>query len=234
MNTSNGPSPSDSQEPITHLLREACGLADEAAERIPDSAVNARLNSVLRKAGYTSGAEHEASQAEILAVARGEAEEILAAARRGAAEATAEAACAEAAAQAARREAEHATAQAEQYQDAALKKAASIVAEARIEASRIIEEAWAEVDRIAWSNRIARNRGRQYVPARPTSPAHGNGMRSGSRQLRDVQDLIAKLEDVDRKLALPIRAISMDQPVDAEPADVTPPLPEGAASRVAS
>jgi hypothetical protein len=49
---------------------------------------------------------------------------------------------------------------------------------------------------------------------------YGNDVRDDSQQLRDIQDLIAKLEDVNRKLSLPIRAISsMDQPADAEPAD---------------
>ena len=47
---------------------------------------------------------------------------------------------------------------------------------------------------------------------------YGNDVRDDSQQLRDIQDLIAKLDDVNRKLALPNRVISMDQP-DAEPAD---------------
>jgi len=205
VNTSNDPGPYDGQQAITDLLREVCGLADEAAERITDSAVNARLDSVMRKAGYTSDAEHEVSPAEILAVARREADEILATARRGAAEAAAEAACAEVAAEAARREAEQATAQAEQYQDAALKKAASIVTEARTEASRIVEEAHAEADR------IARDKGRQYVSARPASLAYGNHMRVDTRPLRNIQYLIAQLEDVDKELAHPTRITSPAQ-----------------------
>ena len=51
------------------------------------------------------------------------------------------------------------------------------------------------------------------------SMTYGNDVRDDSQQLRDIQDLIAKLEDVNRKLALPIRTISMDQPADSEPAD---------------
>ena len=47
---------------------------------------------------------------------------------------------------------------------------------------------------------------------------YGNDVRDDSQQLRDIQDLIAKLEDVNRKLALPNQVISMDQPA-AEPAD---------------
>ena len=48
---------------------------------------------------------------------------------------------------------------------------------------------------------------------------YGNDVRDDSQQLRDIQDLIAKLEDVNRKLALPIRMLSMDQPADTRPAD---------------
>jgi hypothetical protein len=48
---------------------------------------------------------------------------------------------------------------------------------------------------------------------------YGNPVRDDSQQLRDIQDLIAKLEDVNRKLALPMRAITMDQRNDSEPAD---------------
>jgi hypothetical protein len=48
---------------------------------------------------------------------------------------------------------------------------------------------------------------------------YGNPVRDDSQQLRDIQDLIAKLEDVNRKLALPMRAIIMDQPAGTEPAD---------------
>jgi hypothetical protein len=48
---------------------------------------------------------------------------------------------------------------------------------------------------------------------------YGNPVRDDSQQLRDIQDLIAKLEDVNRKLALPNRVISTDQPADTEHAD---------------
>jgi hypothetical protein len=48
---------------------------------------------------------------------------------------------------------------------------------------------------------------------------YGNSVRDDSQQLRDIQDLIAKLEDVNRKLALPIRAMMMPQATGAEPAD---------------
>ncbi|HEX3713197.1 MAG TPA: hypothetical protein VHV09_10415 [Trebonia sp.] len=43
-------------------------------------------------------------------------------------------------------------------------------------------------------------------------------MRDDTQQLRDIQDLIARLEDVNKKLALPIRAMT---PADAESAEVT-------------
>lgn len=36
-----------------------------------------------------------------------------------------------------------------------------------------------------------------------------NGVRVDSQQLRDIQDLIAKLKDVNSKLALPIRSMPM-------------------------
>jgi hypothetical protein len=51
---------------------------------------------------------------------------------------------------------------------------------------------------------------------------YGNGVRDDTQQLRDIQDLIAKLADVNRKLALPIRAMSLT-PADAEPAEATTP-----------
>jgi hypothetical protein len=46
-----------------------------------------------------------------------------------------------------------------------------------------------------------------------------NDVRNDSQQLRDIQDLVAKLKDVNKKLALPTRAISVDQPAEPEPAD---------------
>jgi hypothetical protein len=48
---------------------------------------------------------------------------------------------------------------------------------------------------------------------------YGNGVRDDTQQLRDIQDLIAKLEDVNKKLALPVRAISMTQATDSNPAN---------------
>jgi hypothetical protein len=47
----------------------------------------------------------------------------------------------------------------------------------------------------------------------------GNGVRNDSQQLRDIQDLIAKLDDVNKKLALPVRAAQPAPARDAEPAD---------------
>jgi hypothetical protein len=43
---------------------------------------------------------------------------------------------------------------------------------------------------------------------------YGNGVRDDSQQLRDIQDLIAKLKDVNRQLELPIRTVAMP-PADA-------------------
>jgi hypothetical protein len=48
---------------------------------------------------------------------------------------------------------------------------------------------------------------------------NGNGVRDESQQLRDIQDLIAKLADVNKKLALPIRAMPTTQPAEAKPVD---------------
>ena len=55
---------------------------------------------------------------------------------------------------------------------------------------------------------------------------YGNGVRDDTQQLRDIQDLIARLEDVNRKLALPSGAVSMTghltadaDPCQAEAAD---------------
>ncbi len=45
---------------------------------------------------------------------------------------------------------------------------------------------------------------------------YGNPVRDDSQQLRDIQDLIAKLEDVNKKLAQPLRAIIMNQPASAD------------------
>jgi hypothetical protein len=47
----------------------------------------------------------------------------------------------------------------------------------------------------------------------------GNGVRDDSQQLRDIQDLIAKLDDVNKKLALPVRVAQQAPARDAQPAD---------------
>ena len=50
------------------------------------------------------------------------------------------------------------------------------------------------------------------------SMTYGNGVRDDTQQLRDIQDLIAKLEDVNKKLALPGGAVPMTatRPADAD------------------
>jgi hypothetical protein len=50
---------------------------------------------------------------------------------------------------------------------------------------------------------------------------YSNGVRDDTQQLRDIQDLIAKLEDVNRKLALPMRALTATRAIDTEPADAS-------------
>jgi hypothetical protein len=47
---------------------------------------------------------------------------------------------------------------------------------------------------------------------------YGNDVRDDSQQLRDIQNLIAKLNDVNKKLALPIRTITVDPQPETEPA----------------
>ena len=46
-----------------------------------------------------------------------------------------------------------------------------------------------------------------------------NGVRVDSQQLRDIQDLITKLDDVNRQLSLPVHAVPLAQAMEAEPAD---------------
>ena len=48
---------------------------------------------------------------------------------------------------------------------------------------------------------------------------YSNGVRDDTQQLRDIQDLIAKLEDVNKRLAQPTQAMSLAQATDADPAD---------------
>jgi hypothetical protein len=48
---------------------------------------------------------------------------------------------------------------------------------------------------------------------------YGNGVRDDTQQLRDIQDLIAKLDDVNKKLALPARAVAMPAPAGTDQAD---------------
>ena len=50
---------------------------------------------------------------------------------------------------------------------------------------------------------------------------YSNAVRDDTQQLRDIQDLIAKLEDVNKKLAQPKTAMSMTtaQAADTDPAD---------------
>ena len=54
---------------------------------------------------------------------------------------------------------------------------------------------------------------------------YGNAPRDDSQQLRDIQDLIAQLEDVNKKLALPTRVIApvaAAQTADAPAAGIQP------------
>jgi hypothetical protein len=51
--------------------------------------------------------------------------------------------------------------------------------------------------------------------------SYRNGVRVDSQQLRDIQDLITKLDDVNRQLALPVHAIPLTQVMQAETADAS-------------
>jgi len=57
------------------------------------------------------------------------------------------------------------------------------------------------------------------VPAASDSD-EGVRTRDDSQQLRDIQDLIARLEVVNRLLALPVRAAAMPRQAEASGADV--------------
>jgi hypothetical protein len=48
---------------------------------------------------------------------------------------------------------------------------------------------------------------------------YNNGVRDDTQQLRDIQDLIAKLADVNKRLALPKRTVPAPGTADPEPAD---------------
>jgi len=48
---------------------------------------------------------------------------------------------------------------------------------------------------------------------------YSNGVRDDTQQLRDIQDLIAQLEDVNKRLAQPKRATLAAQAAEADPAD---------------
>jgi hypothetical protein len=48
---------------------------------------------------------------------------------------------------------------------------------------------------------------------------YSNGVRDDTQQLRDIQDLIAKLNDVNKRLALPKRTVSVAQTADTDPAE---------------
>jgi hypothetical protein len=51
--------------------------------------------------------------------------------------------------------------------------------------------------------------------------SYRNGVRVDSQQLRDIQDLITRLADVNRQLALPVHAVPLAQVMEAETADAS-------------
>jgi hypothetical protein len=48
---------------------------------------------------------------------------------------------------------------------------------------------------------------------------YSNGVRDDTEQLREIHDIIAQLEDVNKRLAQPTRTVSMARAADADPAD---------------
>ena len=46
-----------------------------------------------------------------------------------------------------------------------------------------------------------------------------NGVRVDTQQLRDIQDLISKLADVDKQLAQPVHAVPLTQVIEAAVAE---------------
>jgi hypothetical protein len=50
---------------------------------------------------------------------------------------------------------------------------------------------------------------------------NGNGVRDDSQQLRDIQEIIAKLADVNKQLALPARAMPVARTAETVPAPET-------------
>ena len=61
--------------------------------------------------------------------------------------------------------------------------------------------------------------------------SYRNGVRVDSQQLRDIQDLISKLEDVNKQLALPLHAVPLSQVMESETADAAS-LDRGSCRRV--
>ena len=85
--------PGDGQKPIEQLFRDVFALADETAQRITDTDVDARLDQLLRKTGRAAPPSPEPDPAKVLDAAR-QAEKIVADAQRTAAEMAEQAACA--------------------------------------------------------------------------------------------------------------------------------------------
>lgn len=63
---------------------------------------------------------------------------------------------------------------------------------------------------------------------------YSNGVRDDTQQLRDIQDLIAKLKDVNKKLAQPMQAMSTARTADTDrPTPLAEPLPAPGGRRLA-
>lgn len=155
MNPNLTPGPPEGQEPIEQLFRDVFELADETAQRITDTEVDARLDQLLRKNGRGAPPGPEPDPAKVLDAARRQAGKIVADAQRAAAETAEQAACAaQSAGEAARRQVDLIMAEADGYSDMALSQAAEIVAGARSQAESIIADAREQARQILVGARV--------------------------------------------------------------------------------
>jgi F0F1-type ATP synthase membrane subunit b/b' len=173
MNPNLTPGPPEGQEPIEQLFRDVFELADETAQRITDTEVDARLDQLLRKNGRAAPPSPEPDPAKVLDAARRQAGKIVADAQRAAAETAAEAACAaQSAGEAARRQADLIMAEADGYSDTALSQAAEIVAGARSQAESIIADAREQARQILADARVQTARADNWEQQRTLTGTH--------------------------------------------------------------
>lgn len=168
--------------------RDVLDFIDETVARITDDDIEDRLHKTLRHAGYGQQ-QHTAADLDFRAAFACSSGTQGALFRQATDEVSA-----------ARREARRIIAGAREEAEKALSEAAKIVRDAQELAGIIISDAHSEAQKI---------RAGIYARKALTAPRGHDEVirvRDSSQQLRDLQDLIAKLDDVDRKLAIPVRA----------------------------